>query len=171
MHCKGPTRGTRHPCIWRGKHRKPRDPLPQWLCIRKLACYQSWVGCDKVTLVFVCTQVAIRLSSSYKMKQTIRESNFTNLDEACEACWGPHLARKNMIKRNLQQPKKTLQPTTSIKQYFENQQQQRKNILQSTTTPTAPGRPADEITLCTPVKPTTLSPTLGSVPSWQLRTL
>ena len=52
-----------------------------------------------------------------------------------------------------------------MKEYFENQQQQRKKILQSTTTPSAPGRPADEIVLRTPIKPTTLSPTLGSVSS------
>ena len=53
---KDPTRGTRHPCIWRGKHTKPRDPLPQSLCIQRLVCLvcsQSWVGCDKVTMVFV----------------------------------------------------------------------------------------------------------------------
>ena len=50
---KDPTRGTRHPCIWRGKHTKPRDPLPQSLCIQRLVCSQSWVGCDKVTMVFV----------------------------------------------------------------------------------------------------------------------
>ena len=48
-----PTRGTRHPCIWRGKHTKPRDPLPQSLCIQRLVCSQSWVGCNKVTMVFV----------------------------------------------------------------------------------------------------------------------
>ena len=38
---KEPTRGTRDPSIWTGKHRKPRDLLLQWLCIEKLVCFQS----------------------------------------------------------------------------------------------------------------------------------